>query len=208
MTFYRGPVSDHFDGRKFFNPWGGLPGGGSLFKWFANRRPGPWRNWIDDPPAPPPPRWVTDGEIRATFVGHSTVLIQMDGLNVLCDPIWSNRASPFSVDWAVGGIGRRAFVSMSFRRSIWFFRVTTITIISMFRHCSELLRVGRRFLRCRSVLRARVTSKRIAPDDRIRRTGLVAIGGTSHRCASPQFQPGIFQGEVFAIVARRCGAAT
>ena len=33
-----------------------------------------------------------------TFVGHSTVLIQAEGLNVLTDPIWSGRASP--VRWA------------------------------------------------------------------------------------------------------------
>lgn len=33
----------------------------------------------------------------ATWVGHSTVLLQIGGLNVLTDPIWSNRASP--VQW-------------------------------------------------------------------------------------------------------------
>jgi N-acyl-phosphatidylethanolamine-hydrolysing phospholipase D len=40
-------------------------------------------------------------EIRAngthptvTWIGHATFLIQLDGLNILTDPIWSNRASP------------------------------------------------------------------------------------------------------------------
>jgi L-ascorbate metabolism protein UlaG (beta-lactamase superfamily) len=31
-----------------------------------------------------------------TWVGHATLLIQMDGVNVLTDPQWSPRASPFS----------------------------------------------------------------------------------------------------------------
>jgi L-ascorbate metabolism protein UlaG (beta-lactamase superfamily) len=31
-----------------------------------------------------------------TWIGHSTVLIQTQGLNILTDPIWSDRASPFS----------------------------------------------------------------------------------------------------------------
>jgi N-acyl-phosphatidylethanolamine-hydrolysing phospholipase D len=30
-----------------------------------------------------------------TWIGHSTVLVQMDGVTFLTDPIWSERASPF-----------------------------------------------------------------------------------------------------------------
>src|SRR5580692_8735606 len=48
------------------------------------------------PPRATPPERVDDGKIRATFVGHSTLLIQLEGLNILCDPIWSHRASPLS----------------------------------------------------------------------------------------------------------------
>jgi N-acyl-phosphatidylethanolamine-hydrolysing phospholipase D len=40
----------------------------------------------------------------ATWVGHSTLLVQLDGLSFLTDPIWSERASP--VSWA----GPRRFV--------------------------------------------------------------------------------------------------
>ena len=32
--------------------------------------------------------------IRATVIGHASVLIQAGGLNVLTDPVWSERASP------------------------------------------------------------------------------------------------------------------
>ncbi|WFU10333.1 MBL fold metallo-hydrolase [Rhizobium sp. CB3090] len=38
--------------------------------------------------------------LRATMVGHATVLIQAAGLNVLTDPVWSERAGPY------GCIGR------------------------------------------------------------------------------------------------------
>jgi len=41
-------------------------------------------------------------QIQITWVGHSTFLIQMDGINILTDPIFSDRASPFSF----GGIKR------------------------------------------------------------------------------------------------------
>jgi len=32
--------------------------------------------------------------LRATWLGHSTVLIEVDGLRVLTDPVWGLRASP------------------------------------------------------------------------------------------------------------------
>ncbi|HTJ23075.1 MAG TPA: MBL fold metallo-hydrolase [Gemmatimonadaceae bacterium] len=38
---------------------------------------------------------ATRGYHAATWVGHSTVLLQLGPLNVLTDPIWSERASPF-----------------------------------------------------------------------------------------------------------------
>ena len=40
--------------------------------------------------------WSTppDTGLRATWLGHSTVLIEIDGLRVLTDPVWGPRASP------------------------------------------------------------------------------------------------------------------
>jgi L-ascorbate metabolism protein UlaG (beta-lactamase superfamily) len=35
--------------------------------------------------------------LRATWLGHSTVLIEIDGLRVLTDPVWGKRASPSSL---------------------------------------------------------------------------------------------------------------
>lgn len=43
------------------------------------------------------PRGV-EGELRITWVGHATVLVQSPSANLLFDPIWSRRASP--VQWA------------------------------------------------------------------------------------------------------------
>lgn len=33
--------------------------------------------------------------LRVTWLGHATVLVEIDGLNVLTDPVFSQRASPF-----------------------------------------------------------------------------------------------------------------
>jgi N-acyl-phosphatidylethanolamine-hydrolysing phospholipase D len=38
------------------------------------------------------------GQATVTWIGHATLLVQLDGLNLLTDPQWSDRASPLS--WA------------------------------------------------------------------------------------------------------------
>ena len=55
------------------------------------------------PPAPPPlvsplPHWAAPPEtgLRATWLGHSTVLLELDGVTVLTDPVFGERASPLS----------------------------------------------------------------------------------------------------------------
>lgn len=95
---HRGPVSDHFDGERFFNLEPTKHDVSSFFKWIGNRRRGPWREWVDAPPGPRPPERVGEGELRVTWVNHATVLVQLDGVNVLTDPVWSYRVSP--VTWA------------------------------------------------------------------------------------------------------------
>lgn len=48
------------------------------------------------PSADPRPLWAraTGSGLRATWLGHSTVLIEIDGYRVLTDPVWGPRASP------------------------------------------------------------------------------------------------------------------
>jgi L-ascorbate metabolism protein UlaG (beta-lactamase superfamily) len=46
----------------------------------------------------PRPGWTrpVDTGLCATWLGHSTVLLEIDGVRVLTDPVWGPRASPFS----------------------------------------------------------------------------------------------------------------
>ena len=96
--YYEGPRSSHFDGRHFFNP--GAPARGRLDpSRFINRWTDDERaDWPDQVPvrATVPPRRVEGREMLVTWIGHATVLVQTAGLNILTDPIWSDRASPFS----------------------------------------------------------------------------------------------------------------
>jgi L-ascorbate metabolism protein UlaG (beta-lactamase superfamily) len=48
------------------------------------------------PARDPRPAWAAPVEtgLRATWLGHSTVLLEIDGLRVLTDPVWGERASP------------------------------------------------------------------------------------------------------------------
>ena len=90
----------------FRNPWPDAAPAttADVFRWQAERRRNP------RVPNPPPghfpratPAFATPraqpGELTATWVGHSTVLLQVGGLNVLTDPMWSKRASPL---WFAG----------------------------------------------------------------------------------------------------------
>ena len=62
----------------------------------ATRKPGPWIQWRTIEPSAPPSRRVAGGELRVTWVNHSTMLIQTENMNILTDPIWSERCSPVS----------------------------------------------------------------------------------------------------------------
>lgn len=89
-------ISDHFDGRRFFNPH--APQGKSrrdVSRWRRTRQREPWPEHVEDVPLTPPPRAARD-RIAVTFIGHSTFLVQVGGLCVLTDPIWSDRCSPVS----------------------------------------------------------------------------------------------------------------
>jgi L-ascorbate metabolism protein UlaG (beta-lactamase superfamily) len=92
------PMSDHFDGRRFFNPT--LPGGfaptlRSIFKMLrAPRRR--WPRSVDNRGVPQLDATLAIDDIAVTFVNHATFLIQIGGMAILTDPIWSERASPFT----------------------------------------------------------------------------------------------------------------
>ena len=97
---WKGPVTEHFQGEKFVSPeaperFGGMGAIASFFKWQKESKRGPWKDYRDEPVGAPPPREVAMGALRVTFINHATTLLQLDGINVLTDPIYSERASPF-----------------------------------------------------------------------------------------------------------------
>lgn len=96
--YYQGPATDHFDGTYFFNP-GGIPPLGlpDLLRWQFGGGKIAWPKTVTSPFKPAKPaRRVDRGDIRVTMVGHASLLVQVAGLNILTDPVWSERVSPFS----------------------------------------------------------------------------------------------------------------
>lgn len=105
--YYHGAESGHYDGERFFNPDGedtvrvpgNRRGGRAGFLWRqatgADGRP-EWPDRIAVAKDVPPAR-VTGEAMRTTWVGHATVLVQTNGLNILTDPVWSEVAGPFGL---------------------------------------------------------------------------------------------------------------
>jgi len=99
--YYRGAPTGHFDGAHFFNPEDRLhppqatPPARFFNRWLTGDGRARWPDRVAVTPIVPPRR-VEGGRMLVTWIGHSTVLVQTAGLNILTDPIWSERASPFS----------------------------------------------------------------------------------------------------------------
>jgi L-ascorbate metabolism protein UlaG (beta-lactamase superfamily) len=100
---FKGDKTDHFDGKHFYNvgwspreslqiewwrerKWG-------LIYWLLHRNKKKWKKREITPAIPPAKN--EDG-FRITNIGHATYLIQAYGLNILTDPVWNNRSSPWS----------------------------------------------------------------------------------------------------------------
>ncbi|MGX5801600.1 MBL fold metallo-hydrolase [Bradyrhizobium sp. Arg314] len=96
--YYSGPPSDHFDGTLFFNPGGKPPGRFTdLLRWQFSGGRAKWPAAFPSPhPQAKPDDRVDGSALRLTMVGHASLLIQTAGLNILTDPVWSERASPFA----------------------------------------------------------------------------------------------------------------
>jgi L-ascorbate metabolism protein UlaG (beta-lactamase superfamily) len=95
--YHEGPVSDHFDGVRFFDPNGSPPNSRlNLLRWRLTGKRAEWPERAPGAAPDHPPLRVADASWRITFVGHVTQLLQTAGLNILLDPVWSERASPFT----------------------------------------------------------------------------------------------------------------
>lgn len=95
-SYYQGPKSDHFDGRYFHNTPEATRSFANLIKWLTTRTQVKWPEHIDIKKFPKPNDRSAENEMIVTFVNHATVLVQWNGLNILTDPVWSERASPFT----------------------------------------------------------------------------------------------------------------
>lgn len=94
--YYQGPISDHFDGDRFYNE-DSVAADKNLFdvlRWSFSRKPVPWPKSVPSVTGLRPDAAVQG--LRITLIGHASLLIQADGVNVLVDPVWAERASPVS----------------------------------------------------------------------------------------------------------------
>lgn len=98
MSLYSGKKSDHFDGEKFFNKYPPTTDKSffTLLKWKFTSKAANWPKWIESKSQKLLPE-RTD-KIKATFINHASVFIQVGGVNIITDPHFSMRTSP--VDWA------------------------------------------------------------------------------------------------------------
>ncbi|MFD0985601.1 MBL fold metallo-hydrolase [Methyloligella solikamskensis] len=93
--YYAGPANGHFDGVRFFNTAPRTPDRTlrDVLRWQTNSESVKWPAEVEVRTTAPDHK--VSG-LRATVVGHATVLVQIDGMNILTDPVWSDRCSPFS----------------------------------------------------------------------------------------------------------------
>ena len=95
--YHQGPPGPHFDGLRFH-----LAGHtrdrslGELLRWRFGGKRARWPRSAPSPFADTPPARVAG--LRVVLVGHASFLVQVAGLNLLVDPVWSERASPLR--WA------------------------------------------------------------------------------------------------------------
>src|SRR6478609_909770 len=95
-------ASPRFDGSTFRNTHPAAPGlkPGTVIPTLSEYMCGGQRRTPSGPlpVLSPVARWAERAEtgLRATWLGHSTVLVEIDGVRVLTDPVWGERASPMS----------------------------------------------------------------------------------------------------------------
>ena len=90
-------IPSHFDGKRFFNP--GAPqarGFLDVLRWKLTSRPERSPRLVADVVPSKPPSSVEGNELYVTLINHSTLLLQQKGIHILTDPLWSERASPFT----------------------------------------------------------------------------------------------------------------
>jgi L-ascorbate metabolism protein UlaG (beta-lactamase superfamily) len=67
-----------------------------VLRWRWTGEPARWPAWVENRARPALPGRLEAGEVGLTFINHITFLIQLPGLNVLTDPVYSERVSPLT----------------------------------------------------------------------------------------------------------------
>ncbi len=93
-TYYSGPKSDHFDGKKFISEDKTKLRENLRFAFTSKDS---WDAPEEKVSFVKPNELKKIKNARIIFVGHSTFLIQIPGANILTDPIWSERAGPIAL---------------------------------------------------------------------------------------------------------------
>jgi L-ascorbate metabolism protein UlaG (beta-lactamase superfamily) len=94
------PVSDHYNGKTFFNP------GVKIRKSFLQlmkmlrerrRKRKTWPKFVLNTATPQLANKLDHTQAAITYVNHASHLIQLQNLNIITDPIFSKRAGPFAL---------------------------------------------------------------------------------------------------------------
>lgn len=96
-AYYKGDKSDHFDGERFYNKTNNVTKTlWQVLKWRFSGNRTPWPESVPVNQVKIENERVNNGSAVVTFINHATFLIQVDGLNILTDPVYSQRTSPVS----------------------------------------------------------------------------------------------------------------
>lgn len=93
--YYDGPKSDHFDGKRFFYPCREKPPTVlDLLKWKFSSKKVKWSSDVFQHVVIKNTFKKHSLSLEVTYIGHSSFLVQLDGLNILLDPVFSQYAGP------------------------------------------------------------------------------------------------------------------
>lgn len=88
-------ITDHYDGTTFRNQRPITPHGFlDLLKWKLSFKTESWPDVVEPDYVQSIPKERVTDKMVITFITHASFLIQVDGLNILTDPVWSKRTSP------------------------------------------------------------------------------------------------------------------